>query len=97
MKKVLAFLFLGAVLLASCGSALAEPSRPPETRWGIRPERSAPVLFDFARWLSDRFRGAAITVDAEPAPVPAPAPVSNPAPGLTPDIVCPERIHCPIG
>lgn len=97
MRKVLASLFLGAALLTPCGTALAEPSRSEQAGWGIRPEKTAPTLLDLARWLSDRFRRAASPADVEPTPVPAPAPGSSPAPGLTPDIVCPERVHCPIG
>lgn len=99
MKKVLASVFLGAALLASCGSAFAEAPRQQEARWGIRPARSAPALLDFARWLSQRFGGVLGSVEAEPmpAPEPEPAPVASPAPGATPDAVCAERIHCPIG
>ena len=99
MRKVLASLFLGAALLAPCGSAIAEAPRPQEARWGMRPEKSAPALFDFARWLSARFGGVLGSVEAEPMPAPEPeiAPVESPVPGATPDIVCQDRIHCPIG
>lgn len=100
MRKILASLFLGAALLAPCGSAFAEAPRQQEARWGIQPERSAPALLDFARWLSQRFGGVLGSVETEPIPAPPEpesAPVVSPAPSATPDSVCPERIHCPIG
>jgi hypothetical protein len=92
-------MFLGAALLAPCGSALAETPRPAEARWGIRPEKSAPALVDFARWLSRRLGGVFGSAEVELAPVPDPVanPIPDPTPDPTPDAVCPERVHCPIG
>lgn len=97
MRKVLASLFLGAVLLAPCGAVSAETPRPAEPRWGIRPERSAPALLDLARWLSARLRLVAEPLEADPVPLPAPDPAPAPGTVFSPDVVCPERQHCPIG
>jgi hypothetical protein len=95
VRKTLASLFLGAALLVPCGSALSETPRPPEPRWGIRPEKSAPALLDFARWLSERLRGIATPAATDPAPTPLPVWNPNPEPNL--DVICPSREHCPIG
>jgi len=94
VRKTLVALLLGASLIAPCRSVLAETPRPSEARWGIRPEKRSPTLLDFARWLSERFRPAALEYEVEP--LPEPAPVSSPDPGPAP-ATCPERIHCPIG
>ena len=95
MRKNLASLFLGVVLLAPCGSALAETPRPVEPRWGIRPEKRSPALLDFARWLSERW--GSVVLQDETEPTPAIDPVPGPDTGLEPDIVCLDREHCPIG
>lgn len=95
MRKTLASLFLGAVLLAPCGAALAESPRPVEPRWGIRPEKRSPTLLDFARWLSEKF--GSVVLPAESEPTPSTDPVPGPYTDLDPDIVCLDREHCPIG
>jgi hypothetical protein len=95
VRKTLASLFLGVALLFPSASAFAESPRPVEPRWGIRPERSAPSLLDFARWLSDRVRSTIILDDPEPEPTPTPAPSTETTPDT--DFVCPTREHCPIG
>jgi len=95
VKKTLTSLILGAALLGPCGSALAETPQPAEPRWGIRPEKSAPVFLDFARWLSERLGRVALPAETEPTPVTVP--VSSPVPGPSPNIVCLPRQHCPIG
>jgi len=97
VRKVLSSLLLGACLLAPCGSVLAETPRPAEPGWGIRPERSAPGLLDFARWLSERFRLVTDSEEIEPTPPPVLDPELIPPPGAASDFVCPERQHCPIG
>ena len=91
MKKLMASFVLGVALLAACGTAVAEPPRSVEPRWGIQPEKTAPSILDFARWLSEKARRATVTNE----------PVSPPAPNLGPpideDAVCLDRWHCPIG
>lgn len=97
MKKVLASLLLGACLLAPCGSVLAETPSPAEPGWGLRPERSAPALLDFARWLSERLHLLTDSEEIEPSALPVPDPGLMPPPDGDSDFVCPERQHCPIG
>ena len=97
MKRTLLSVVLGGALLVTSGVALAEAPRPAEPRWGIRPERTAPVSpLDLARWMTRRL----IEVVGVPLPEPSspePAPVTTPTPIEGNSTCPPERVHCPMG
>lgn len=101
MKKTLFSIVLGVALLAASGVAFADQNRPAEPRWGIRPERSAPVSpLDLARWLARRLTDVVsvpFPTPWAPSPSPTSAPVTAPAPNDGDEVCVPERGHCPVG
>lgn len=101
MKKTLASVVLGAVLLGVSGIANAEQQPSAESRWGIRAERgSAPSPLDLARWLARRLlasAGESIPLPFAQPPAPLPSPGTAPAPVNTDEVCIPERQHCPVG
>ena len=97
MKRTLSSIILGGALLVTSGTALAGSARPAEPRWGIRPERTAPISpLDFARWMARRLIEAVGVPEPEPSG-PVSAPVTRPAPNEGDAVCTPERVHCPVG
>jgi hypothetical protein len=97
VKRTLLAFVLGGALLVTGGVALADSPRPAEPRWGIRPERTAPVsALDLARWMARRLIeavGVSLPVPSDPVSAPVTTPTLNEG-----DAVCPpERVHCPMG
>ena len=97
MRKNLGSIILAGALLASSGNALAATPRQAAPRWGIRPERSAPLSpLDLARWMARQL--IEVVGIPEPEPIDPESGQGTEPPPVSPDNVCPpERVHCPVG
>ncbi len=97
MKKTLVTAALAAALLTPASIEAASPARRGAPRPAVqseqRPSEAPSPLIDLSRWLTERLRALADPFNPPPDPEPLPAPNADPGPG----VVCPDRVHCPIG